>query len=1793
MNKKMKDALRRVTALMVVALVLLTYTFSVSPAFAEGGSDDRESAPFTEASDPQDTTGSSDTEPLPELDGDVHPAENDETLPEDDPDITEGVEIHPLWEFDSDVFRAYDGTPWLDSVYPSGLSELTDGSAQTRYIHKITGKPAYCLDHHKNNPKGLYNEGALLTSGMLAAAFYYGYPNAWTQDNAQGGHLTIPDANGNLREYPLLNDQAQCATQVVVWAVQGHLHIDYVVPDTARSDAAGAVNTYNACMALYDATQRGFSNLASTFDMPDSMSASEYVGTKSTSHVRYGPFNAIDATTVTASILDGFQTTQYYYGDASGNPISPASDQDFYLYVLKTANFSGSTPRIRIDAEYETFGVKVFEPQNSSNQPMGAEWDPPDGTASTTANLLPYGHLELTKTSLGNGFPQNGQPLPGCEFAMYESNGNGGWIRRTDLDPQYMNGKYVSPTLFATGTNGGGFKVEETGNPAAYWSPTITGHGWAHEFNLYNYGYGVTITPSAWGGSEPTNEPYNYGSVELLKVDSVTGNVLTGCAFKIQEWNGTAYVDNTSGYTIVWDANAGSEGNKGRYVSAGGPTGDGRLWETPTNECKFRVVETSNPAPFYWPVTYSTNYTQEILIGNSQYGGVITSETVENIPFKHNPVEIVKRSVGTYAEEGEASWKLRGAAFEVLEWDNSLSKYVPNTNGYYVEWDNLTRSYKTKGGTAAHHTDGQLWETTTNSGKFRIQETTQPFSYYDAVTTAGINQSSPAAITPWYADIEVTDNSEPMSPTIYKDAPNTARYAKITLQKHDNNTNFTVPQGDAKLGGATYGLYAAEAWTHPSDEISYTEDQLIESQVTDENGRAVFDLDGKLFPINYYIKEISPSEGYLLDPTVYPADVTYTDEMYAAQVTKVAITVDVKEQVKKQPFELFKLGSNNVDSELVPLEAGFKIYLISELSRVKAGTWIPESGVGGEWQHIDFGGYDFTDEPVAKVDGVTLPELWTDEDGILTSPPLPYGTYVVMESTVPEGKLGIVPFVVKVTENKPTEPQVLNMEDEPQEFYIKLTKKDLKTGAVVKNNSATYRIWDLVNNKYIVMSNPYSESGDHLVGTPANPYRTNKDGYFITPQKLEYGFYRIDEMDAPIGYVHQGFEGELLPGYQTDDRYTQNPRGSVYLYFDETSPKPSEAIRDSILEVVQMNDPQKGKLSLYKEGDTLAGMTAEDGALTLTSEARALSGATFEIIAAEDILTPDGQTMDGTLTGPRKTLFAENAVVTTLVTNAKGQAASDALPIGKYILRETDAPDGFLLTDDREFEVTAADQEIAFTFHNYEISDARQKLNIEITKLEEGSNFPLPGAKFGLYAAEDIYAGEAAPEPQGILAQIGSFIADALTADPIYTIPQDALVRTATTGEDGKALFADLPPGEYLVKEIDAPDGYERNEEFAGEFTLSYDTASGEETLVFKDTCENRKYIVSCQVDKDTIRRTSAAYRSLPGEEEIDNVGKERYRYDIDYRATSNVFADEFVVDDPLENVAKDQVRVEEVYTAITWGDFDGLFNVWYKTNKTDDLKTYSDVSAMDTNPDNYKNPDRNAAYPNTGFKLWAEDLTATERHKLSVSDLGLAEDEYITALRFEHGGVNVGFTSKNYADVSLNGEHRASDITPPATSEPAAAAQMIASLSAEENAAAPLATGITGDIVDWTPQQSDPYYAAEAAAADGLRPVSYLVSAPRAYEGEDIESSVTARITRDYTLRDDDADHVITKEIETFTYETKDDAPNIETTFRAVKTGDRFMLRLWISLALVAIAGVFSLLMMISRVRRGGKTHE
>ena len=371
---------------------------------------------------------------------------------------------------------------------------------------------------------------------------------------------------------------------------------------------------------------------------------------------------------------------------------------------------------------------------------------------------------------------------------------------------------------------------------------------------------------------------------------------------------------------------------------------------------------------------------------------------------------------------------------------------------------------------------------------------------------------------------------------------------------------------------------------------------------------------------------------------------------------------------------------------------------------------------------------------------------------------------------------------------------------------------------------------------------------------------------------------------------------------------------------------------------------------------------------------------------------------------------------------------------------------------------------------------------------------------------------------------------------------------------------------------------------------------------------------VSCEVNKDTIRRTSAAFDGSLFDAKVDehlinNVGKETYRYDVDFRSTSSMPADEFVVDDPLENVNYDQVRLVGLWTPAVWGDSDGRMNVWYKTSKKTNA---SGISAEPPSPPVTEGNINNHTFPTLvfseknqpeGWKLWTtivQDPTkfaangVIDRVKLNIDSLQLDEDDYITALRFEYGAVEVGFTSRNYSGVSQNGEHRGAngEIQLPAddlarieslsttetgelkpSAEPAAAAAQAeepkknffaqlfgATFGAESQGTDTAAAAVSTDAaqggalqaasafdrqeafevqaspadtvnIDWTPDPLDHYYSAGAVAAQNLAPASYLVETIRPMEAENIVSSAVAQIAVGGRW-DVDVDAVITRQL-------------------------------------------------------------
>lgn len=644
---------------------------------------------------------------------------------------------------------------------------------------------------------------------------------------------------------------------------------------------------------------------------------------------------------------------------------------------------------------------------------------------------------------------------------------------------------------------------------------------------------------------------------------------------------------------------------------------------------------------------------------------------------------------------------------------------------------------------------------------------------------------------------------------------------EIHINKIDmDSQNFTA-QGNAKMVGARYGLYAAENIQNPNKKsgILYRKDGLVDQGKISEDGTLDF---RNLYLGKYYVKELEPAEGYLLDETVYPVTVNYEGQ----NVKTIHRFVTVREKVKKQAFQMIKISENGEQTETEIIEgAGFKVFLVEDLIGVKNGKLKPSNG--RTFSANDFIGYDYSKDKTASyfINGerVYVPELFTDSKGYLKSPELPYGEYVVFESTTPKNLQTINPFLVHITEDN-REPQVWRVfDDRPLQFYFKIVKKDAQTQENVLDNGASYRIFDLESEEYVEMLVRYPKKEKISV------FQTNEEGYLLTPEPLKYGSYRVEEVHAPDSYVITGNEKSLtedgreipLNEVNAGGSYANAHRDCIVTTVEAgTAHQVEEETGNFIVAVEQSNDEAVGSLTLNKRGEKLKEavkiedkmfskvknrMTSFINAVseTVTGEPvmeqsigyefkygqEGLEGVEFSVYAGETIYTPDRQT---DAEGNRIVKYHENDLVSTLVTDTEGKAVLNNLPIGKYYLAERKAGEGFVLdTDRKEFEIKYNGQESAVDFVTMNLTNERQHISVEILKEDAVTGKVLEGVVFGLYAEETIKntAGE-------------------------VLVEKDELIEAGRTDAEGKMAFkADLPHGKYYVKELEHKRGYLPNDE--------------------------------------------------------------------------------------------------------------------------------------------------------------------------------------------------------------------------------------------------------------------------------------------------------------------------------------------------------------------------------------------
>ena len=672
----------------------------------------------------------------------------------------------------------------------------------------------------------------------------------------------------------------------------------------------------------------------------------------------------------------------------------------------------------------------------------------------------------------------------------------------------------------------------------------------------------------------------------------------------------------------------------------------------------------------------------------------------------------------------------------------------------------------------------------------------------------------------------------------------------------------------------------------------YKKDTLITSLTTDKNGEASV---SDLYLGKYYLKELSAPVGYVLDPTEHDVDCTYE----GATVPTVERTSVCKETVIKQPFQIIKAANNGkTDADLLQ-GVGFSAWLVSDL-KVKAD-----------------GSYDFDSaRPVVlTADGQT--EMFTDEKGYARSIPLPYGTYVVRETTSKHNYAPVDDFVVKITENYPDTPQTWRvLLDKEFKAKLKIIKKDAETQKSVLLANTEFKVYDLDNQKYVEQTTSYPKPTVH------KSYFTNEEGYLVLPKNLKPGNYRIEEVTAPDGYTIS--KNYVTVAVDTDTAYLTDP-----------------VTGDAVIDVEYTNAPVKGQLKIYKQGEVLKGFDKD-----FQYEMAGLAGAEFEVYAAEDIYTADHQ-VDAD--GQRTLYFAKDASyqgqdvqTVTLKSVKKNQPTtveitkSDAttgveldgaylkvtdkdgnvvdswtsskdaphvikyLKVGEtYTLHEEFAPHGYLVANDVTFTV---------------------KDTGEVQKVEMKDEVPV-GELIINKKGEFLDSVTLADKVKGVVEHIFNYVTGKLTdvtfevyaeedikaadgvSDDYYK--KDELIATIKTDETGIAKLENLPLGKYYVKETGTAYGHVLDGEIR-HVDLTYVDQNTPVVVYDKDWQNNRQRVEVnvLKKEKDSDRTLEGAIFGLFAKEDIksETTGKVLIEADeiIELKSTDEEGKITFVADLPI-----------------------------------------------------------------------------------------------------------------------------------------------------------------------------------------------------------------------------------------------------------------------------------------------------
>ncbi len=921
----------------------------------------------------------------------------------------------------------------------------------------------------------------------------------------------------------------------------------------------------------------------------------------------------------------------------------------------------------------------------------------------------------------------------------------------------------------------GKYKVEESKVPAHY----VDSH-FSTEIEAYEHGKTYTI--------EVENEP-TKGYIQISKTDRLDRTPIAGVQFDI-------YYADEYGSGLAGTMTTNKEGvaispalRKGKYIVKEHADPTGYVTELVELNATIKSDETTYLSATNQPIqgriqiVKKDELTQEALAeaeftitrvsGLPSHKGSNNGEVVAVITTDAYGVAIsplltwgVYRITETKVPEHYVD---NSFSVEVTIQDENLKTYeIGVTNEPTKGWLRLTKMDRQNGnpiegvqfdifyndqygeglaGTMTTNNEGIAISESLRKGKYIVREhgETAGYLFEEIVMDATVKSDETTELQATNRHVTVRLKLYKRDVDEYKgDNPNAAANAKPnkTLPK-PANISAPAMRGDGILTGAEFQVLAGEDIKDRQGNVVYAKGAVVVKSIKTEGEDASITTD-ELWPGLYEIVELNPPIGY--QPST--SSIFVDARSAATQSTEAVITYEglKTNEISYGVYALIKfMGDNEIHDDAGILET-------------------PEKGAEFQIYLKSAGSY----ENARKFE---RDYLTTNEYGYTVTKPLPYGLYVLEQVKGKDGYAIKSPFTIfiKGTED-PANPPILIINNEAIRFRLKFIKVDAETGNTIAVANTAFKLKDADGN-YVTQTVHYPKQ------TTIDTFYTDESGEVTLPETVTYGMYFIEEFTSPDGYLIQTEDLGIFVGNDS-----MNEPGEAYL-----------------LEIRIPNEPVKGRIVLDKKGLQLTGFE------TLTDtygneyqqpifEEKYLEGAVFDIYASEDIIGKDGTCW-----------YREHEYVDTIVTTASGSDASKELPLGKYFLLETSAPEGYVFADTwYEANLVFADNHTAVVETRIAVGNDYLPIEVELRKVKEITqtvrtndgtvkqiitNAPGMGFVFGLYNNADIrYDGG--------------------------TLMADSMVATGVTDENGKLTFSGYyPHGEYYVKEISCPKGWKLNSE--------------------------------------------------------------------------------------------------------------------------------------------------------------------------------------------------------------------------------------------------------------------------------------------------------------------------------------------------------------------------------------------